>query len=106
MFIAERLLISGAAGGFHALKWFIHEFFLLAVRPPADPSGARRLRRVHRIALSENESLSERIVRYDVELTLRTRLSVMAVSCATRLVCNPVGEACVALRAGRRVPTC
>jgi len=35
MFIAERLLISLAAGGFHALKWFIHEFLLLAVRPPA-----------------------------------------------------------------------
>ena len=35
MFMAKRLLISLADSGFHALRWFVHEFFLLAVRPPA-----------------------------------------------------------------------
>jgi hypothetical protein len=35
MFIAERLLMRLAAGGFHALKWFVHEFLLLAVRSAA-----------------------------------------------------------------------
>jgi hypothetical protein len=35
MFVAERLLLRVAAGGFHALKWFVHEFLLLTVRSPA-----------------------------------------------------------------------
>lgn len=33
--VVERLLADLAAGGFHALKWFVHEFLLLTVRPAA-----------------------------------------------------------------------
>jgi hypothetical protein len=35
MSVVERLLTDVAAAGFHALKWFVHEFLLLTVRPAA-----------------------------------------------------------------------
>lgn len=35
MFVAERWLRGLAAGVFHALKWFLHEFLLLAFRAAA-----------------------------------------------------------------------
>jgi hypothetical protein len=35
MSVVVRLLTDLAAGGFHVLKWFVHEFLLLTVRPAA-----------------------------------------------------------------------
>ena len=35
MSVVEGLLTDLTAGGFHALKWFVHEFLLLTVRPAA-----------------------------------------------------------------------